>query len=161
MKIPVTLNGEKTVLEAQPYEKLANVLRSLGLLSVKTDCGNGACGNCAVLLDEKPVPSCIVPVAIARDSAIVTLEYFTKSEDFGDIAKGFGKAGIRLCGRCDAGKIFAAWNILNAEKHPDRKLAAEQTEGLAPCCTDAETLCDGILYAFDFKARRLGAKNAK
>ena len=162
MKIPVTLDGEKTLLEALPYEKLINVLRRGGRLSAKCGCGEGVCGACTVCLDGKAVPSCIVPAALARDTDIVTLDAFTKTEDYGDIAKGFNKAGIRLCGYCNAGKIFAAQTVLNTAVKPARKLIAEQVSLLSPCCTNTDMLVDGILYAFDFRVQRMGAqKNAK
>ena len=162
MKIPVTLDGEKTVLEAFPYEKLINVLRRNGRLSAKCGCEEGVCGACTVCLDGKAIPSCIVPAALARDADIVTLDAFSKTEDYEDIAKGFNKAGIRLCGYCNAGKIFAARTVLNTAVKPARKMIAEQVSLLSPCCTNTDMLVDGILYAFDFKVQRMGAqKNAK
>jgi aerobic carbon-monoxide dehydrogenase small subunit len=162
MKIPVTLNGTKIVLEAEPQEKLLNVLRHLNILSAKCGCNEGYCGACTVLLDGKPVPGCIVPVAIVRDSTIITLEYFSKSEDYQDILNGFNKAGIHMCGYCNAGKIFAAWHILNISMKPDRKLIYDEINHLSPCCTNNDILINGILYAFDFRIHRIGAlKNAK
>ncbi|MFA6856632.1 MAG: 2Fe-2S iron-sulfur cluster-binding protein [Treponema sp.] len=162
MKIPVTLNNAKIVLEAEPGDKLLNVLRRLNLLSVKCGCNEGRCGACTVLLDGKPVPSCIIPVALTRDSAITTLEYFSKSEDYQDIINGFKKAGINMCGYCNAGKVFSAWHILNTSMKPDRRIIYEEVSHLSPCCTNTDILINGILYAFDFRVHRMGVqKNAK
>lgn len=162
MKIPVTLNDTKIVLESEPQDKLLNVLRRLNLLSPKCGCNEGFCGACTVLLDGKPVPSCIVPVAIVRDSSVITLEYFSKSADYADIIEGFNKAGIHMCGYCNAGKIFAAWNIISTPGKPERKMIYEEVRHLSPCCTNTDMLVNGILYAFESRVRRLGAqKNAK
>ena len=162
MKIPMTLNDSKIVLDAEPDNTLLNVLRREGLLSVKCGCEKGICGACAVMLDGKPVPSCIIPIAIVRDATVITLEYFSKSDDYNDIIKGFNKAGIHLCGFCNAGKIFTAWNILNTTTRPNRALLFEQEHALSACCTNSDLLANGILYAFDYKVQRLGAqKNAK
>ncbi len=162
MKIPVTLNDTKIVLEAEPGDKLLNVLRRQNLLSVKCGCSKGHCGACTVLLDGKPVPSCIVPVALSRDSKITTLEYFSKSEEYQDILSGFKKAGITMCGFCNAGKVFSAWHILSTSMKPDRKMICEEVQHLSLCCTNTDILINGILYAFDFKVQRMGAqKNAK
>ncbi|MBQ9630807.1 MAG: 2Fe-2S iron-sulfur cluster binding domain-containing protein [Treponema sp.] len=156
MKIPLLLNNEKQVIEASPKEKLLTVLRRLNLLSVKCGCMEGGCGACMILLDNKIVPSCIVPVALARDAKIITLEYFSKTEEYTDIAKGFSKAGIHLCGYCNAGKIFTAWSILNNFKRLNRALIVKYVSNLAPCCTDTELLVDGILYSYDYKIARTG-----
>jgi aerobic carbon-monoxide dehydrogenase small subunit len=162
MKIPVKLNDKKIVLEAEPDDKLLNVLRRLNLLSVKCGCNEGYCGACTILLDGRPVPSCIIPVAITRDSSIITLEHFSKSEEYQDIISGFNKAGINLCGYCNAGKVFSAWHILNTFMKPDRRTIYEEVNHLAPCCTNTDILINGILYAFDFKVHRIGAqKNGK
>ena len=77
MKIPVNLNEEQTVLDAIPSEPLLNVLRRMGIFSVKCGCQDGFCGNCMVLLNGKPVPSCQIPCGIVRDNKVITLEFFT------------------------------------------------------------------------------------
>jgi aerobic carbon-monoxide dehydrogenase small subunit len=162
MKIPLTLNGSKTVIEAESDEKLLAVLRREGCLSVKCGCGKGICGACTVLLNTKPVPSCLIPVGIVRDCDIVTMEYFTKTEEYQDIMDGFSKAGIHLCGWCNAGKIFAAWSIISSYSRPTRKIINEEVSHLSPCCTDKDTLINGILYAAEFRDKHNGVlKNAK
>ena len=162
MKIPVILNEVKIVLEAEPDDRLLAVLRRQNLLSVKCGCSEGHCGACTVLLDGKPVPSCIIPAAVVRDSSIMTLEHFSKTEDYQDIISGFGKAGIHMCGFCNAGKIFSAWSVISTGAKPDRKAITEAVSFLSPCCTDTVTLVNGILYAADFRMKRTGVqKNAK
>ena len=95
MKIPLLLNDKKIVIEtSSPKESLLTVLRRLNYISVKCGCAKGYCGSCMILLDDKIVPSCIVPVALARECKITTLEHFSKTEDYTDITKGFAKAGI-------------------------------------------------------------------
>jgi carbon-monoxide dehydrogenase small subunit len=158
MKIPLQLNSKKTVLDAAPDELLVTVLRRYGLSSVKEGCMEGNCGACTVLIDGKPVPSCKIPVAIVRNSYIVTLEYFSTTEDYADILKGFEKADVNLCGHCDAGKIFTAWSIMTAKRLPDRKEILQDVEQLSPCCVDSDTLINGILYARSFRNSRLRTK---
>lgn len=154
MNIPVILNGEKIFFQADSEEKLSSVLRRNGCLSVKTACAKGRCGSCTVLLNEKPVPSCRLPVALAINQKIETLEGFSKSEEYTAIMKGFEKAGIELCGFCNSGKIFAAHSVICANVRPNRAAVAEKIRHLAPCCTDLDTLINGILYAFEFNSRK-------
>lgn len=162
MKISVKLNGEKTILDAQPDDMLLKILHGNGCISVKSGCKHGICGSCTILLNDKPVASCKIPAGIIKDNEIQTLEYFSKSEEYQSIMDGFKKAGIKLCGYCNAGKIFSTYQIMKQEKKLSRKEIADQIRHLAPCCTDIETLINGILYAVDFqikKATRSSNKN--
>lgn len=154
MTIPVIMNGEQTFFEAAADEKLLDVLRKNGNLSVKSGCVQGSCGSCTVLLDGKPIPSCLLPVSFAHNRNIETLEHFSKSEEYRCIIDGFEKAGICLCGFCNAGKIFAAHTALRSNAKPTRAAIAGIIRGLPPCCTDSETLINGIIYAFDCYAQK-------
>lgn len=121
MNIPVILNGEKIFFQADSEEKLSAVLRRNGCLSVKTACAKGRCGSCTVLLNEKPVPSCRLPVALAINQKIETLEGFSKSGEYTAIMKGFEKAGIELCGFCNSGKFCSAFrNMCKCPSEPSR-----------------------------------------
>ena len=88
MKIPFILNNENIVVDTNPDTVLSKVLRENSIFSAKNGCDKGFCGACTVLLNNKPVPSCIVPMAIVKDSSIITLEYFCNTEDYNDIKEG-------------------------------------------------------------------------
>ncbi|MBP5403099.1 MAG: 2Fe-2S iron-sulfur cluster binding domain-containing protein [Treponema sp.] len=148
MKIPVILNDVHTVLEADPSENLVHVLRRLGFVSVKHGCNMASCGSCQVLIDGKAVASCRIPVGIIKDCSITTLEHFSKSEIYSNIMKGFDRAGITLCGYCNAGKIFAAYEVLTTIVQPTREKIAQITDRLNDCCVEKDTFINGILYAY-------------
>ena len=156
MVIPLMLNEKKTVLDVDPTERLANILRREKLFSVKKGCTKGCCGSCTILLDGKPVPSCLLPVALAKDSSIITLEHFMKSADYSDIEKGFEKAGVHLCGYCNAGKIFTAWDIIQTYSRPKHEDLYEAVSHMTYCCTDRDTYINGILHAILFRNERMG-----
>ena len=78
MNFTVTLNGKKQIIQASPSDSLMLVLRRYNLLSVKLGCGKGSCGSCTVLFNGKPVPSCKIPVALAMNQEIETLEHFSE-----------------------------------------------------------------------------------
>ncbi len=155
MNIPLTLNGEKTLLVDAADTSLLSVLRKNRLYSAKRGCERGICGSCTVLLDGRPVPSCRIPVSLAINRNVQTLESFQKTEEYQDIMKGFNRAGIKLCGFCNAGKIFAARAILLSGDRPNRSAVHAQVSHLSPCCTDEDTLINGILYAFEYHTRRV------
>jgi len=126
MKIPVILNGEKQILDARPDEKLLPVLRRQGLLSVKMGCTKGKCGSCTVLLDDNPIPSCIIPVAIIKNASIETLEFFLLTKEGEDIQNGFKQAGVNLCGFCSSARYFQTYELLKKVYRP----SAEELEAI-------------------------------
>lgn len=154
MKIPFKLNDEKIIVDAQVDTSLMEVLRNLKCNSVKYGCGNGICGACTVLLNNKPVSSCKIPVALVHEAEVVTLEHFSKSEDYQYISKGFEKAGIKLCGYCNAGKIFTTYALLNNPVIPKTEEIEKHLKHLSPCCTDTNTLISGIKYALAYKQKK-------
>ena len=159
MKIPIIINNTKTVIESQPDKSLLSVLRSMKLFDTKTGCAQGICGNCTILLNGKPVPSCKIPVAIVKDQTVTTLEYFKQTEIYSNIIKGFSKAGIKMCGYCNAGKIFAAYSIITSGKKPVKQFIYEHIKNLSLCCTDIKTLAEGIIYACDLNLKNNGKSN--
>lgn len=151
MNVSVFLNGNKTIIEAASDDSLMRVLRKLSYNTVKCGCNSGLCGSCTVLLDDKPVASCKIPVGIVNNAEIVTLDYFENTEEYKIITQGFKLAGITLCGYCNAGKIFCTYQILKMNKIPTRQEIMNQVKDLAPCCTDLNTLVNGIIYAIEIR----------
>lgn len=147
MKIPVNLNGEKTIFDSAPDEMLMKVLNKNKCPSVKCGCQKGFCGACAVLVNKKCIASCKMPVGFVKDQQIITLEYFSKTEEYQHIMEGFAKAGLKLCGYCNAGKIFSAYEIIKMNKIPTKQEITNSVKDLSPCCTDVESLVNGIIYA--------------
>lgn len=143
----MTINAEKQTIECSPDKTMMNILRELGWLSVKSGCEEGICGSCTVLMDGVPVPSCCVPAALARNSEIITLEYFQKTAEYRAIMAGFRKAGISLCGYCNAAKVFTAYQVICTKRSLTRQDIATMIQGIAPCCTDQDTLINGMIYS--------------
>ena len=151
MNVPVILNGNKTILEAPADETLMSVLRRIGCSSVKCGCGQGTCGSCTVLLNDSPVATCKIPLGIIQNADIVTLEYFERTNEYSLIMKAFELAGIKLYGLCKSGKIFSAYQLVKLNRIPTRDEIYEQVRSLAPCCTDLNTLINGIILALEIR----------
>lgn len=147
MNIPLILNGNKIIIETRPDESLLKVLRTQGCSAVKCGCSKGHCGSCSVLLNDNPVASCRIPIGIIRDSDIVTLDYFVKTKEYSIIMRGFELAGIKLCGYCNSGKVFTAYQILKLNTNLSREEITNYVKNLSPCCTDINTLVNGIILA--------------
>ncbi len=108
------INGEKRKTVIRPSDTLLRVLReNFGLTGGKPGCENGDCGACTVLLDDKPVKSCMILAIEVRDNEITTIEGLKETE----IQQAFLEDGGFQCGYCTSGFLINAYALL--EKYPD------------------------------------------
>lgn len=140
---PVTLsvNGERhTAAEAAPDTPLLYVLRNDLLLNgPKYGCGLGQCGACTVLVDGQPTRSCVVPVSIAREREITTLEGLGRTGDLHPIQRAFIDEQAAQCGYCLNGMIMSAKALLDRNPTPsDSEIHAALRFNLCRCGTHYE-----------------------
>ena len=114
------VNGERHELEVGT-RRLVDVLRDdLGLLGTKLACGEGACGACAVLLDGRPVASCILLAAAAEGREVTTIEGL--SEGIGAaVQEAFVAEDALQCGFCTPGQVVSATALLTSTPRPSRE----------------------------------------
>jgi carbon-monoxide dehydrogenase small subunit len=145
--VSVTVNGEVQRLRVHPMERLLDVLRNeLGLTGTKEGCGEGECGSCSVLLDGLLVNSCLVPIAQADGSNVVTIEGIAAHSLLHPLQKAFLECGGAQCGICTPGMILAAVHLLEKKPEPTQ---AEIREGLAGnLCR-----CTGYMQIFEAVAK--------
>ena len=102
-----SLNGKQVDVKAHPLARLLDVLREqCGLTGTKEGCGEGECGACTVLVDGKPVASCLVPFAQVRDSKVRTIEGVKDP-----LQSAFVTEGGAQCGICTPGMIMASLHL--------------------------------------------------
>lgn len=112
MKIKFRLNGSPTEVEIEPHETLLNVLRDkLKIRSVKYGCGTGECGACTVLLNGKPVTSCLVMAAKADGREVVTPDFIAQTEVGRAIIDAMLEEGAIQCGYCTPGFLVTIYAI--------------------------------------------------
>jgi carbon-monoxide dehydrogenase small subunit len=123
------LNGKSVKSSLPPLTRLLDVLREELLdISVKEGCGEGECGACTVLLDGRPVNSCLVPLAMAEGRDVVTAAGLKDTERGRRLIEAFARYGAVQCGFCTPGLVVAAEAILASTANPDE---AEIRRGLA------------------------------
>ncbi len=128
--IPIKVNGETRRVEAEPDTPLLYVLRDeLQLNGAKYGCGLGQCGACTVLLDGKPVFSCVVPVSVLENREVTTLEGLGTPSAPGPLQRAFIEEQAAQCGYCIPGMIVRAQALLNMTRDPS---AAEIRRHLQP-----------------------------
>jgi nicotinate dehydrogenase subunit A len=129
--IALTVNGQTHQVDVDPDTPLLYVLRNdLGLNGAKFGCGLGQCGACTVLLDDKPVFSCLVPVAALRERKVRTIEGLASADGKpGPLSAAFEAEQAAQCGYCIAGMIVRAQALLERNKRPTEE---EVRQHLAP-----------------------------
>ena len=120
MVLTATINGEETDVLVQPYHTLLEALReSVGLTGAKEGCGTGDCGACTVILDDKPVASCLVLAMQARGRNVRTVEGLTSDDGaLNAVQEAFVKHGVPQCGFCIPGMIMSATALLEENPAP-------------------------------------------
>ena len=128
MPISLHVNGEQHVVDVAPGRRLLAVLREdLALTGAKHGCGEGACGACAVLLDGRPVVSCLLPVGAAAGREVTTIEGL--GETAAALQEAFVAEDALQCGFCTPGQIVSASALLAAVERPDRERIREAMAG--------------------------------
>jgi aerobic-type carbon monoxide dehydrogenase small subunit (CoxS/CutS family) len=128
--ITLTVNGTAHQVDVEPDTPLLYVLRNdLGLNGAKFGCGLGQCGACTVLIDGKPIFSCLTPVAALAGRKVRTIEGLGSAGKPGAVPMAFEAEQAAQCGYCIAGMIMRAQALLEANPRPTE---AELRAGLAP-----------------------------
>ena len=152
------INGKAYELEAHPAERLVEVLRhQAGIVSVKEGCGTGQCGTCTVLLDGRPVVSCLTFAGDAVGREITTVEGMSEHGELHPLQQAFLAHGAVQCGFCTPGMLLAAKALL--EEHP-RPSEEEIRRGLAGnlCrCTGYQKIIEAIQAAAGVPKSKRGA----
>ena len=118
MTITVTINGTRKTLASEPGERLFDLLRREGYMGVKTGCGTGDCGACAVLLNGRAVNSCIVFAAKADGGEVTTVEGLERDGRLHPVQEAFLDEGGIQCGYCTPGMVIGAVDLLSRNPEP-------------------------------------------
>ncbi|HKQ99009.1 MAG TPA: (2Fe-2S)-binding protein [Candidatus Polarisedimenticolia bacterium] len=130
------VNGEAMEAAIKPQRTLLEVLREdLALTGTKHGCELGECGTCTVLLDGKPVLSCLVLGLECAGRPIVTVEGLAKGPEPDPLQTAFAELGAAQCGYCTPGILCAARALLDQNARPSRDQIKEALSGNLCRCT--------------------------
>ncbi|MDP6179150.1 MAG: (2Fe-2S)-binding protein [Desulfatiglandales bacterium] len=155
MKEEVTLqvNGDSYEVFIGHKKTLLEVLREdIGLTGTKEVCDLGSCGACTVLLDKKPVLSCLTLAVPCKGREIITIEGLKKGEELHPLQSSFLNLGAIQCGMCTPGMILTAKALLDENPHPTEMAVREAIAGNLCRCTGYLKIVEAILAVPDDKS---------
>ncbi|GLY71695.1 (2Fe-2S)-binding protein [Amycolatopsis taiwanensis] len=130
------INGIETTPPSEPDVRLIDYLRDeLGLIGTKEGCGMGECGSCTVLLNGRPVCSCLVLAGQAADADIVTVEGVGAIPAGRAVRDALVANQAVQCGFCTAGVVVSATALLSEHPEPDGEQMRAALEGNLCRCT--------------------------
>lgn len=139
------LNGEDIQVLSEPNRTLLDLLRDdLGLTGTKKGCEAGECGACTVMLDGRPVNSCITLVAEVEGCRVITVEGVAQDGQLTPLQKQFIDKWAFQCGYCTAGMIMSAKALLERNAHPTEQEIREAIEGNLCRCTGYVKIVEAI-----------------
>ena len=140
--ISTTINGAQQGLTVRPNQTLLECLRDdLSLKGSVEGCGVGVCGSCTVLVDGRPVSSCLMLATNVEGRNIITIEGLSRDGELDPVQQAFLKHQAFQCGYCTPGMIMAVKGLLANHPHPTEEQARDYLSGnLCRCGTYTEVL---------------------
>ncbi|MDR1049911.1 MAG: (2Fe-2S)-binding protein [Deltaproteobacteria bacterium] len=145
MIIELTVNGRPCSADVDQELRLIDFLRdNLDLKSVREGCGAGECGACTVLLNRKPVCSCLMPAFQAAGADVLTVEGLESGGRLDVVQQAFLDRGAVQCGFCTPGMILTARALLWENPRPTRAEIRRALAGNICRCTGFQPIVEAV-----------------
>ena len=142
------INGKEYVEEVDPMMRLLDLLRDkLYLTGTKEGCGEGECGACTVIMDNKAVNACLVLAGQAQEREIITIEGVLEDKELSRIQQAFVECGAVQCGFCTPGMILSAKALLDEKPHPTEEEIRVAMSGNLCRCTGYVKIIEAVQMA--------------
>ena len=147
-EIVLHINGQDYPVKVEPDELLVDVLRGrLWLTGTKKGCGTGDCGACTVIMDGRPVTSCLVLAVAAEGKSIETIEGMASGEELHPLQQSFIDYGAVQCGYCTPGLLMMAKHLLEHNPTPSEDEIRAGIAGNLCRCTGYTKIVEAIQAA--------------
>jgi len=132
--ISLKINGQTFKIDAEPDTPLLWVLRDeLHLNGTKYSCGIGVCGACIVLMNGKPIQSCLLPVSAVGKQSIQTIEGLSDNGKLHKVQQAWIDVDVPQCGYCQSGQIMSAVSLLSINNNPDDEQIDQTMNNICRC----------------------------
>lgn len=150
MKTPITLrvNGQEYDIVVEGRTRLLDAIRDqCDLTGTKEGCSTGDCGACTVLLDGKPISSCMTFAVAAQGKEITTIEGIGTANELSPVQEAFMGLGGLQCGICTPGMIVSTTALLQSNPRPTRDEIRFALAGNLCRCTGYQKIVDAVVVA--------------
>lgn len=155
MELNLRINGADITVDASPGESLLTSLRRLGYFGAKHGCESGECGACSVLMDGKPVNSCVILTAQVAGHTLETVEAlgehplqgWKNTAGLHPLQKAFVESGAIQCGYCTPAQLLAARHLLEKNPRPTEMEVRQALSGVLCRCTGYKKPVQAVLRA--------------
>jgi aerobic carbon-monoxide dehydrogenase small subunit len=146
--LSLMVNGDPVDVAVTPNATLLEVLRDeLGLYGVKEGCSEGVCGACTVLMDDRPIRSCITLALEAEGTSITTIEGMAQEGKLHPVQEAFIAKGAVQCGFCTPGMVLAAKALLDSNTQPTDDEIKTALAGNFCRCTGYSKILEAVRLA--------------
>jgi carbon-monoxide dehydrogenase small subunit len=146
--INLRVNDRQYEVAVDVNKTLADLIRyDLGLTGTKKGCETGECGSCTVLLDGKPVNSCLVLAVQAREREVLTVEGLETENGFHPLQAAFVEKGAIQCGFCTSGMLLSAKSLLEKNPKPSETEIRTAISGNLCRCTGYHKIVEAVQQA--------------
>src|SRR5262244_2657315 len=146
--IALTVNGTARTGSPEARMTLADFLRDdLSLTGTHVGCEHGVCGACTVIVDGRPVRSCLMLAVQAAGSEVTTIEGLAPDGELGTLQQAMWDSHSFQCGFCTPGMVMQAVAFLRDHPDADERQIREALSGNICRCTGYQSIIDGVLLA--------------
>jgi carbon-monoxide dehydrogenase small subunit len=147
-KVTLNINGQRYEAEVEPRRTLADAIRDdCGLTGTHLGCEHGVCGACTVLLDGRPVRSCLMFAVQAEGAKIRTVEGLADGDELHPLQKAFWQHHGLQCGFCTPGFLMLALGVLEANPEIDDAALRDALSSNLCRCTGYQNIVTAVRAA--------------
>ena len=146
--LSLNVNGTPHALDVEVHHTLLDLLRdTIGLTGTKECCVVGECGACTVLVDGRPVNSCLMLAVEADGANVTTVEGLASDDGLHPLQRSFLDKGAAQCGFCIPGQLMSAQALLLENPHPTVEEVHEGLSGNLCRCAGYLQITEAVLAA--------------
>jgi carbon-monoxide dehydrogenase small subunit len=150
VSVSLVVNGEHHRVGVEPWTTLLELLRDLvHLTGTKEGCGTGDCGTCIVLVEGRPVNSCLMLAVDAQGREVTTIEGLALDEELHPLQRSFLEKGAVQCGFCTPAMILSAKALLDKNPSASEEEIKQALSGVLCRCGSYQKILEAVRAARD------------
>jgi len=152
------LNGRQVSAQVETHHNVVELLQRFNLFGAKVTCGEGVCGCCTVIVDEKPVAGCLQLAASLDGRSVTTVEHLDSDGSLSDVQQAFIETGAFQCGFCTPGFVLMAHELLRENPDPSEEEIRRSLSGNLCRCGSYPEITNAVQVAARRRRHQLNSR---